>query len=74
MDSLLPSKRLRNDFSKLVNVDITFVICLFVLAVISAYVFLEMLYERYVKESTLKVSFGAYVAEFQKKQRLQLAG
>ena len=74
MESLLPSKSLRNDFSKLVNVDITFVVCLFLLAVVSAYVFLEMLYERYVKESTFKVSFVAYLVEFQKKQRFQLAG
>tara|TARA_Y100001968_G_C19238138_1_gene658005 strand:+ start:238 stop:462 length:225 start_codon:yes stop_codon:yes gene_type:complete len=74
MDKALQRKRIINDFSELQNADITFIICFFIFAVICAYVFLQMVYERYIKESTVKVSVSAYLAEFQKKQRLQFAG
>ncbi len=74
MKSLIPNKKIRNEFSDLVEVDITSIISFFIFAIICAYVFLEVLYETYVKTSALKLSIFDYLAEFKERQRLQLAG
>ena len=74
MDQVIPSKEFRNDFSELVRVDITNIISFFLLAVVCAYVFLEMVYIRYINNSQLKNSLLDYIASFTKKEQLQLVG
>ena len=73
MNNLLLNRQFREELSDLFKVDVSYVICFFFFAVICAYVFVEIFYEKYIKNSTLKVSIVDYFADFQQRQGLQLA-
>ena len=74
MEALLPSIRLRKEFSDLTRVDITNIICLLILSFICAYVFLETVYRKYLKDSTLKISVATFMTGFKDRQSVQMAG
>tara|TARA_Y100001968_G_scaffold324496_1_gene363931 strand:- start:14617 stop:14841 length:225 start_codon:yes stop_codon:yes gene_type:complete len=74
MGYLLPSNRFREEFSEITRIDITNIICFFILSFICAYVFLEMAYMKFFKDSTLKISIAGFMNGFRQKQSIQLAG
>ena len=71
MDKLLPSKKLRKEFAELTRVDINSIVCLFLLSLLFAYVFLEMVYDRFIKDTTLQISIIDYLTAFKKRQHFQ---
>ena len=73
MDKILPSEKMTKEFSDLTRIDINSIMCLFLLAILCAYVFLEIVYERFLKDTTLHISIVDYLTAFKKRQRFQLA-
>ena len=74
MDNLLSNKEFREELSDLIRIDITSIICFFIFAVICSFIFLSIIFEKYIKYSTLKVSILQSLTEIQQRQGLQLAG
>ena len=73
MDKIMPSEKVRKEFIDLTRIDINSIMCIFLLGILCAYVFLEVVYEQFFKDSKLQVSIVDSLTAFKKKQRYQVA-
>ncbi len=65
--------KVSNDFSDLFDVDITSFVCFFIFCLICAFVFLQIVYDKYIKSSTLELTIINYFTDFNDDKEVKLA-